>query len=200
MSPGLLLERNLFLESPKDCALKYPEECSSAYLVPSDGNPATDANGASCPSTTNFAPLTPTSLNITDGDPYWENRSYIYAHLSTTDIDCTDALWSEACTWNYCDQQETIPQQAGILMAIPYIVIVAATFVFIWSLWRGARWIEGRNGGSWPCTFSDGPCPGSNSAVSVSALWPSVPFYSQRQCRGSSAWSHDVHSERCLHY
>jgi MFS family permease len=46
------------------------------------------------------------------------------------DIDCTDAFWSEACTRNYCDKQETVTQQAGILMAIPFIVTVATTFVF----------------------------------------------------------------------
>jgi MFS family permease len=130
MASGLLLERNLFLEPPNDCVLKHPDECSSGYLVPSGGNPATDANGAICPTTTNFAPPTPTSLHITDSDPSWEKSSYVHTHLSTLDIDCTDAFWSEACTRNYCDKQETVTQQAGILMAIPFIVTVATTFVF----------------------------------------------------------------------
>jgi len=128
---GILLERNLFVDPPKTCMLQQPDECSSGYLAPVNGNPSVDSSGGACPSGRNFAPVLPLSLNITSqSHPSWDKSHYVFVHLSRNDVDCTDAFWSEACAHDYCSQQAAATEKAGRLQAVPFMITVLTTFPF----------------------------------------------------------------------
>lgn len=186
LASGLLLERNLFIKVPEECALKHPDRCSSGYLEPADGNEA------SCPTAATYAPVLPSSLNIssTDSDPSWYKSSYVYEDLQMTDIDCTDSFWSEACARNYCEKQEMATQRAGLLMAIPFIATVATTFLFgyfgvdraglraemvalgpVLLMTAHSLFLFRRSSPVIPLILL-----GLGFSMSVSALWPSVPL------------------------
>lgn len=129
IAPGLLLERNLFVKPHQDCMLQHPDQCSSGELAASNVNPSSDPNGETCPVGAKYAPIIPHSLNVTSGNPAWNEQQYVFPFLEAPDVDCTDDFWAEACTRNYCDKQETAIQKAGILSAFPFIVVVLTTFV-----------------------------------------------------------------------
>ena len=127
---GALLERNLFIKQDKGCILEYPDQCSSGYLAPEGGNQARDPNGDLCKVADKYAPVLPNSINITGHDPSWDDDHYLFFPLNSDDVDCTDDFWSEACASNYCDEQETATEKAGLLMALPSIVLVATMYLF----------------------------------------------------------------------
>lgn len=137
---GLMLERNLFVEPPKDCRLNHPEQCPSGYLSPVAGNPQVDGNNMSCPESISFisyALVWPESLNITNIESEseqlswdWEKSTYVFDPMQQSDINCSDPFFSEACTQAYCQQKDQSTETAGFLMTIPYIVTICTTFIF----------------------------------------------------------------------
>jgi len=130
ISSGALLEQYLFVESDADCYLEHPDQCSSGYLAPANGNPARDPSGALCSFGEEYAPVLPSSINITATESSWDKTKYVYSPLKSDDVDCTDDFWSEACTSNYCDEQEKATEKAGVLMSIPSIVLVTTIYLF----------------------------------------------------------------------
>jgi MFS family permease len=137
IASGLLLERNLFVKPPQDCMLQHPDQCSSGELAPSNGNPSTDPNGEMCPVGAKCAPVIPHSLNVTSGNPAWDEQQYVFAFLEASDVDCTDDFWAEACTRNYCEKQETTIQKAGIFVVFSlHRSCIATTFVM------GRFWVD----------------------------------------------------------
>jgi MFS family permease len=81
-----------------------------------------------------YAPVIPVSINVTYGgnseDNTWDQDEYTVTELTEADIDCTDDFWSDACTQDYCDKQDSVTRQAGIMMAVPFIVTVCTIFIF----------------------------------------------------------------------
>ena len=131
IASGIILERNYFKAPPSECTLKYPDRCTFGKFMETysddESNPATNADGTLCPGR-NYAPILPTSLNITraenatDEEATWDRSSYVYSNLKTSDIDCGDPFWREACTADYCATQSKATITAGRVMSIPYII------------------------------------------------------------------------------
>lgn len=131
VASGILLERNYFKASLSECTLRYPDRCTFGTFMRTysddESNPATSTDGTLCPGR-NYAPILPTSLNITrdenatDEEATWERPSYVYSNLKSSDVDCGDPFWSEACTADYCAQQGKATITAGRVMSIPYTI------------------------------------------------------------------------------
>ena len=131
VASGILLERNYFKVPPRECTLKYPDRCTSGTFMKTysddESNPATNADGTLCPGR-NYAPIFPTSLNITrdenatDEETTWDRPSYVYSNLKSSDIDCGDPFWFDACAADYCAEQSKATITAGRVMSIPYTI------------------------------------------------------------------------------
>jgi len=129
VSSAILLERNFFLKTPVDCVPKHPNKCTSGTLTPSDGNPSYDSDGKQCPVQDHVAPAIPKSLNISVADDTsFEHDEYKFESLAKSDIQCHDDFWAEACTMDYCQEQNVATEKAGFYMSIPYFFTVALTF------------------------------------------------------------------------
>jgi len=98
----ILLERDFFMDPPSGCQLTNTSQCESDFNEPEG-----------CPSSKWYQPPLPQYIEI-DGD--------IYNPLQSSDIDCTDDLWSDGCTKEYCDRQTDATIKAGQVMSIPYII------------------------------------------------------------------------------
>lgn len=130
IASGILLERNYFTKPSSGCELKYPDQCTSGSLAPSDGNPALDSSGNVCSTKEHSQPLLPTSIhiNVDDGEKekirnyHWDNDSYDFDSLSENDVDCGDAFWKDDCTKEFCDAQGRATEISGRIMSIPYIL------------------------------------------------------------------------------
>jgi hypothetical protein len=199
IASGLLLEQYLFVEPAHDCVLKVPGDCSSGYLASS--NQSKDDSGACAIESIN-APAIPDSLNVTSGDPSWDKSSYVFPDLKSSDIDCTDEFWSAACTEDYCEMQEKATQQAGVLMAIPFIttvltisffgyygvdiagmraeMVALAPFLLVVSHGMLAFW---QNPSIVPLPLV---LMGLGYSMAVAALWPSIPLTIQRDSIGTA--------------
>ena len=132
VASGILLERNYFKRPPLDCHLKYPDQCTSGYLAPSS-NPSFDFHGVVCHLDTNVQPILPSSLNVTESfneNKNWDNASYVYKHLTEDDIDCGDEFWSEGCTSEFCEKQNSATEVSARVMSIPYFLSAALSPVF----------------------------------------------------------------------
>lgn len=79
-------------------------------------NPSTDSNGKSCPGKY-FAPILPTSLNITRVDLAYHKR-----FILNVEVDCDVSFWQDGCTKDYCDNLKQATVTADRVMSIPYIV------------------------------------------------------------------------------
>lgn len=99
----LLLERDYFKEPPSGCHLFQQYQCQD-----NPGNYPVD-----CPGSKWYQP--PLPINATVGGE-------TYDPLTTDDIDCTDDVWKDTCTEEYCDRQTDAQLQAGTIMSIPYII------------------------------------------------------------------------------
>lgn len=109
ISSSFLLERDYFKEPSSQCALVHDTQC------PSDSNPPNEF----CPSSQWYQP--PIPLNYTDA----------YPALSTSDIDCTDNYWKNACaTSEYCDRLTHAESVASVVMSIPYIISAVLSPIF----------------------------------------------------------------------
>jgi MFS family permease len=115
VASGILLERNYFKIPPEDCTLQFPDECTLGTLQ-DHLNPSTDSNGNSCPGK-NYAPVLPSSLNITRIGYGYHKES-----LSQAEVDCDLSFWSDGCTKDYCDSLRQATVTADRVMSIPYIV------------------------------------------------------------------------------
>jgi MFS family permease len=129
IASGVLLERNYFgtPEPAPQCILWYPDQCTSGTLA-TKLNPSRYADNTPCPGP-NYAPVLPSSLNITSKDQQddsasssWLSDRYVYHNLQASDVDCIDPFWSHACTKNYCDAQKQATEVAGRVMSIPYFL------------------------------------------------------------------------------
>ena len=151
--------------------------------------PPTIASREICHISTSYAPVIPISLNIFES-PFMGQVAIHFLCLKMSDIDCNNLFWSEACTCNYCDKQETVTQKAGILMAIPFIVTVMVTFLFgnFGVDWAGLRtemlvlspsllvvahslFLFQQSSPVVPLLLL-----GLGYSMSVAAIWPSVPL------------------------
>ena len=125
IASGILLERDYFKDPPSDCQLVFPNQCTGGTLAPVIGNPSYDEDGESCPGN-NFAPVVPSTLNITkdntEWDNGWEEDEYVFEHMDSEDVSCADSFWSDACTKNYCDDQDDATEKTGLIMSIPYFM------------------------------------------------------------------------------
>eukprot|EP00591_Stephanopyxis_turris_P003617 CAMPEP_0195521622 /NCGR_PEP_ID=MMETSP0794_2-20130614/19064_1 /TAXON_ID=515487 /ORGANISM="Stephanopyxis turris, Strain CCMP 815" /LENGTH=617 /DNA_ID=CAMNT_0040651221 /DNA_START=15 /DNA_END=1868 /DNA_ORIENTATION=+ len=123
VASGILLERNYFMKPPADCTLLHPNECTAGTLAPQGGNPSTDLNGNACPSNNDYAPVLPSSLNVTTKlDGSWEHSQYVYNPVTSEIVDCGDPFWSNACTKNFCDEQDEATEVAARAMSIPFTI------------------------------------------------------------------------------
>lgn len=124
---GILLERNFFRGPPAECQLIMSDQCTSGGLVePNTGNPSSDIfTGEPCPGS-NYAAVLPSSLNVTrentHWDPEWESNEYVYESLTSSDVNCGDSFWANACTRDYCDGKDDASEKAGVMMSIPYLI------------------------------------------------------------------------------
>jgi hypothetical protein len=99
----LLLERNYFRVPPDDCSLTVP------YLCQSGSNPPLH-----CPSSSDYQP--PLPRNITIGSKYYPHQ------LTADDVDCSDDLWKDGCTHQFCDRFDKSILEANTVMSIPYFM------------------------------------------------------------------------------
>jgi MFS family permease len=111
VASGILLERNFFQVPPEDCQLLFPDQCSMGTLQ-NHSNPSLDKNNNTCPGQ-GFAPVIPTSLNISSSD---------MGSLSASDIDCDESFWSDGCVSNYCNALHKATETSGRVMSIPYTI------------------------------------------------------------------------------
>jgi hypothetical protein len=103
VASSLLLERDFFKEPPSECMLALSDgTCQSSVNVP-----------VNCPSSRNYQP--PLPLNVTVGGTY-------YAQVTASDVDCTDDVWSDGCTVEYCNRLDDAVISANTVMSIPYII------------------------------------------------------------------------------
>lgn len=102
ISSSLLLERNYFKEPSDSCVLLDPNQCQSSTNYP-----------MSCPSSHWYQPPLPDSATV---------GGVLYDPLEISDIDCSDDLWKDGCTKEYCDRQSDAISQASYMMSIPYII------------------------------------------------------------------------------
>ena len=199
---GLLLERNLLVQPSDNCVLAKPDQCTVGELAPTGGNPSTDAaTGEMCPSEAKYAPVIPSSLNISTNDESpWDTTPYVFITLEASDIDCSDNFWSEACTSDYCDKQASATERAGVLMTIPFIVTVSTTFLFGYYCFdRAGLRLEMIVCAPILIAFSlalfaflrSSPIApliimGFGFSITVSSVWPSVPFTVDRNMVGTA--------------
>jgi MFS family permease len=102
---SLLLERNYFKAPPNGCALTYTGKCQS------DLNPPNSA----CPSSKWYQPPLPYDITLSDGTIYPGQVEY-------ADVDCTEDVWADECTVEFCNRLSTGESQAAVIMSIPYII------------------------------------------------------------------------------
>ena len=127
VASGVLLERDYFAASPAGCTLEWPGECSAGYLV-SGSNLALDEDGDVCDVKPGQAPVLPSSVDHAKSDTAdersaeWEEESYVYPSLTPVDVDCGDSFWSDACTSDFCAEQNAATEEAGRVMSIPYLI------------------------------------------------------------------------------
>jgi hypothetical protein len=98
----LLLERNYFRLPPDDCTLTVPNQCQSKSNPP-----------LHCPSSTDYQP--PLPINLTYDGKY-------YSKLTSDDIDCSDDVWKDGCTEEYCNRYDDSILEANTVMSIPYFM------------------------------------------------------------------------------
>ena len=131
---GVLMNHFLFIENPssRDCQQLNPDQCTSGSLVPlGTTNPSLDTYDQLCHiGGRQYAPPLPHSIKIISDQSSWANDKYDFPNLEPADVDCSDPFWSDACTADYCQQQQAAAQKAGIYMALPFIVTVLTTFLF----------------------------------------------------------------------
>jgi MFS family permease len=122
IASGILLERNYFKWPGVSCTLLHPNQCSFGTLSPNGSNPSiSQIDGSPCPGK-GYAPVLPSSLNITYTKDSWDHKFYSFPTLSSSDVHCEDPFWAEACTKNYCDSQKYATEMAGRVMSIPYFL------------------------------------------------------------------------------
>jgi hypothetical protein len=116
----LLLERNFFMEPPDKCVLTIPNECQSGSNQP-----------LHCPSSHFYQP--PLPVNITIDDDY-------YHKVEPSDVQCTDDVWKDDCTEQFCDRHASGIIRANTIMSIPYFM-AAVLFPVCGQLvdWYGMR-------------------------------------------------------------
>jgi MFS family permease len=128
IASGILLERNYFTQPPEECILKYPNECSSGTLAPSDGNSISynRNTGTICNLPDTVVPIVPLSIHVNktalNQEDNWNQDSYDYPYLKPDDIDCNDPFWSQSCTANFCKAQSSATEESTKIMSIPYIL------------------------------------------------------------------------------
>lgn len=170
IASSLLLERDYFKEPPSGCRLFNIYECQDApdnYVV-------------DCPSSKWYQP--PLPYNATVGGE-------VYNPLTTDDIDCTDDLWKDTCTVEYCDRQNKAQLQAGTIMSIPYIISACLSPLLGGVVDRfGMRAIIATIAPSmlvivhsflgWTDVSPVGPLVGQGLAYAgfAAVIWPSVPL------------------------
>ena len=125
VASGILLERNFFTSLPANCRLEYTDQCSAGYLQPGT-NSALDLYGDVCSIAPTQAPVLPLSVNHTSADSKrsseWEEPAYVHPSLTSTNVDCGDSFWLDACTSDYCTKQHSATEHAGKVMSIPYLI------------------------------------------------------------------------------
>ena len=125
LASGILLERSYFQLPPSSCELQYPGECTAGFLSPPQGNPSFDEDGVGCPSK-HVAPVLPSSLNVTkentEWDESWMKDEYVFEALESKDVSCADKFWADACTVNYCDEEDEATEKTGAMMCIPLLI------------------------------------------------------------------------------
>ena len=171
IASALLLERDYFKEPDSDCALLHPDQCEDA-----------PGNGPNqyCPSSHWYQPPLPDSA-VVDGT--------VYDPLDASDVDCTDDLWKDTCTEEYCSRYNHAQITAGTIMSIPYIIsavlspllgglvdrcgyraviatIAPVMLVIVHSLL------------AWTDVSPEGPLVGQGLAYAgfAAVIWPSVPL------------------------
>jgi len=202
VASGILLERNFFTSSPKECHLEYPTQCTVGYLQPGT-NGALDGNDDVCLISPTQAPILPSSVNHTLVDSErsneWEETSYVYPSLTSTNVDCGDPFWLDACTSDYCQKQHAATEHAGKIMSIPYLISAlsspplghlvdrvgrrAKIAVFSSCLLFAVHLTLALSASS-----PIGPMVGQGIAYSLYAavLWPSVPLTVPKQFTGTA--------------
>ena len=200
VSSAILLERNFFLETPPHCLPTHPDLCTSGSLLPKHGNPSFNSEGKQCPVRDNCAPAIPRSLNVTVDDASFDYSQYIFPSLSYSDIQCHDNFWAQGCTMNYCQDQDSATEKAGIYMSIPYFFTVALTFHLGLLVDRTGWRTEMICFGSVLLVLahvllalprSSPPMvplvtQGLGYTICVAALWPSVPFTVKEESVGTA--------------
>mmetsp|Transcript_10852 Transcript_10852/g.23980 ORF Transcript_10852/g.23980 Transcript_10852/m.23980 type:complete len:664 (+) Transcript_10852:70-2061(+) len=202
VASGILLERNYFTSAPESCKLEYPNQCTVGYLVESS-NSALEANGDVCLIAPSQAPVLPSSVNHTSLDSgkssEWDDSSYVYSPLTSTNVDCGDSFWLDACTSDYCTKQHEATEHAGKVMSIPYLIsamssppldhlvdrygrraqiaVVSSSLLFMVHLTLALS-----------SSSPIGPMLGQGIAYSLYAavLWPSVPLTVPKQYTGTA--------------
>lgn len=116
----LLLERNFFMDPPGKCVLTIPYQCQSGSNKP-----------LHCPSSHFYQP--PLPVNITIDDKY-------YKKVEASDVQCTDDVWKDDCTEEFCDRHASGIIRANTIMSIPYFM-AAVLFPVCGQLvdWYGMR-------------------------------------------------------------
>lgn len=174
ISSSLLLERDYFIPNPSDCSLQNPYQCEDDQNQPM----------SSCPSSKWYQPPLPYNYST-------------YNPLSTDDIDCTDDLWKDGCTEEYCSRLTTAESRASVIMSIPYIIsavlsppvgylvdlygyraviaTIAPAILIVVHLLLGLTSVN-----------PIGPLVGQGLAYTgfVSVLWPSVPLVVEERLTG----------------
>jgi MFS family permease len=106
IASSLLLERDFFMEIPDGCQLARRDGTCEGQ-----GNPPNEP--VNCPSNEYYQP--PLPYNVTVDGAY-------YTHVTMSDIDCTDDVWSDGCAKEFCQRLDEGVVQANTVMSIPYII------------------------------------------------------------------------------
>jgi len=170
IASSLLLERDYFKEPSDSCHLLIPNQCEDY-----PGNYPVD-----CPSSKWYQPPLPD--NATVGGTF-------YNPLTTDDIDCTDDLWKDTCTVEYCDRQNKAQLQAGTIMSIPYIISAVLSPVLgglvdrfgyraVIATMAPAALVLVHSLLGYTTVSPEGPLVGQGLAYAgfAAVIWPSVPL------------------------
>jgi hypothetical protein len=170
IASSLLLERDYFKEPPSGCHLLMEYQCQDF-----PGN-----KPVGCPGSKWYQP--PLPYNATVGGE-------VYNPLDTDDIDCTDDLWKDTCTEEYCDRQNKAQLEAGTIMSIPYIISAVLSPILggvvdrfgmraVIATMAPAVLVIVHSFLAWTDVSPVGPLVGQGLAYAgfAAVIWPSVPL------------------------
>lgn len=179
IASSFLLERDYFIAPPEYCALES-FGCQSSTNLPN----------SYCPASSSYQPPLPYNVTLSDGTIY-------PGQVTMDDVDCTQSVWQDDCTVEYCTRLNDGLTQSAVIMSIPYIISAALSPVLGFFIDKyGLRALISALSPlliiiiqcilAFTTVSPVGPMVGQGIAYTgfAAALWPSVPLVVDERLTG----------------